>query len=49
MLADSGFYERDPERFAHAAELLSGARTEIAALEEEWLELALLREELEKV
>ena len=49
MLADPGLYERDPERFAHAAELLSGARTEIAALEEEWLELALLREELEKV
>ena len=49
MLADPGFYERDPERFAHAAELLSGARTGIAALEEEWLELALLREELEKV
>ncbi len=49
MLADPGFYERDPERFAQAAELLSGARTEIAALEEEWLELALLREELEKV
>lgn len=49
VLADPGFYERDPERFAHAAELLSGARAEIAALEEEWLELALLREELEKV
>ncbi len=49
MLADPGFYERDPGRFAHAAELLSGARAEIAALEEEWLELALLREELEKV
>ena len=49
MLADPGFYERDPERFAHAAELLSRARTGIAALEEEWLELALLREELEKV
>ncbi len=49
MLADPGFYERDPGRFAHVAELLSGARAEIAALEEEWLELALLREELEKV
>ena len=47
MLADPGFYERDAGRFAEAAELLSGARTEIAALEEEWLELALLREELE--
>ena len=47
LLADPGFYERDPERFGHAAELLSAARSEIAALEEVWLELALLREELE--
>ncbi len=47
MLADPGFYERDPERFARAAALLAEARSDIAALEEEWLELALLREELE--
>ena len=47
MLADPGFYERDPERFARAAERLAALRSDIAALEEEWLELALLREELE--
>ncbi len=47
MLADPGFYERDPGGFARAAELLTAARSDIAALEEEWLELALLREELE--
>ncbi|MYE01785.1 MAG: ABC-F family ATP-binding cassette domain-containing protein [Alphaproteobacteria bacterium] len=47
MLADPGLYERNPERFARAAALLADTRTEIAALEEEWLELALLREELE--
>ncbi len=48
-LADPGFYARDPGQFARAAELLDKARSDIAALEEEWLELALLREELEKV
>ncbi len=47
MLADPGFYERDPERFTQAAELLAVARSQLTALEEEWLELALLREELE--
>ncbi len=46
-LADPGFYARDPEQFARAAALLDKARSESAALEEEWLELALLREELE--
>ncbi len=47
LLADPGFYARDPGRFARAAERLSGLRSEIAAMEEEWLELALLRERLE--
>ena len=49
LLADPGFYKRDPERFARAARLLDKTREETAALEEEWLELALLREELESV
>ena len=47
LLADPGFYAHDPEQFARAAELLDKSRSEFAALEEEWLELALLREELE--
>jgi len=47
LLADPGFYARDPGQFARAAERLSGLRAEIAAMEEEWLELALLRERLE--
>ena len=48
-LADPGFYARDPGQFTRTAELLDKARADFAALEEEWLELALLREALEKV
>ena len=48
-LADPGFYARDPGQFARTAERLDKARADFAALEEEWLELALLREALEKV
>ncbi len=47
VLGDSSLYARDPERFARAAAALEEARAEAARLDEEWLELALLRERLE--
>ncbi len=46
-LEDGGFYARDPEAFKTAADRLDPARTELAALEEQWLELEMLREELD--
>jgi ATP-binding cassette subfamily F protein uup len=46
MLADSGFYGRDPEAFARAAAELENAGAALAAAEDQWLDLELLREEL---
>ena len=46
-MADPGLYGRDPAAFANAAETLDRLRGELAAMEEEWLELELLRETLE--
>ncbi|MET0596934.1 MAG: ABC-F family ATP-binding cassette domain-containing protein [Mesorhizobium sp.] len=46
-MADPGLYGRDPAAFASAAETLDRLRGELAAMEEEWLELELLRETLE--
>ncbi len=47
VLADPDLYRRDPKAFAAATEALTGAERELAAAEERWLELELLREELE--
>jgi len=46
-LADSGLYGRDPEAFTNATSDLEAAQTRLAEAEEEWLELELLREEIE--
>lgn len=46
-LADPQLYSKDPVLFARTAELLEKKRAENSAMEEEWLELEMLREELE--
>jgi ATP-binding cassette subfamily F protein uup len=46
-MADPAFYRRDPEAFAGTAAALDRLRSELAAMEEEWLDLELLREEIE--
>ncbi len=44
---DPAFYARDPQAFSKTAEKADAKRAELARLEEEWLELEMLREELE--
>jgi len=46
-LADAAFYARDPAGFARATAELGAAQTALAAAEDEWLELELLRAEIE--
>ncbi|TPI35348.1 ABC-F family ATP-binding cassette domain-containing protein [Mesorhizobium sp. B3-1-6] len=46
-IADPSFYERDPASFQKTIAALDKERTTLAALEEEWLELEMLREEME--
>jgi ATP-binding cassette subfamily F protein uup len=46
-LADDGFYARDAKGFAATAAKLSAAEAELATSEERWLELEMLREEIE--
>ena len=46
-MADPAFYTRDPTGFAKAAADLDAQREKLAAMEEEWLELEMLREEIE--
>jgi ATP-binding cassette subfamily F protein uup len=46
QLADGGFYERDRAGFERASARLSDLQQQIAAAEEQWLELEILREEL---
>jgi ATP-binding cassette subfamily F protein uup len=45
-LADPALYTRDPKTFADATALLAKAQTELAGLEDRWLELEILREAL---
>ena len=47
QLADDGLYARDPKAFAAVAEKLAAAQAELNAAEERWLELEMLRQELE--
>lgn len=44
ILADAALYAKDPEKFDKAAQKLAEARTALAAAEDEWLELEMLRE-----
>ena len=46
ILDDHGLYERDPKRFGDATALLAKAEAELAAAEDQWLELEILREEI---
>ena len=46
-LADPDLYRRDPAGFTTGTARLGAAQTELAAAEERWLELEMLREELE--
>ena len=47
ILTDPELYAKDAERFQQSTEALTGKQSRLAAAEEEWLELELLREELE--
>ena len=47
VLDDPGLYARDAARFEKATALLAKAHEDLAATEEEWLTLEMLREELE--
>ncbi len=46
VLADPDLYAKDRDAFAAAADALNKAQTELTALEEVWLQLELLREEI---
>jgi ATP-binding cassette subfamily F protein uup len=46
-LSDAGLYTRDPKAFETATAKLADAQAALAAAEEEWLELEMLREEIE--
>jgi ATP-binding cassette subfamily F protein uup len=46
-LADPKFYDRDPKGFAQTITMIDKERAALATMEEEWLELEMLREELE--
>jgi ATP-binding cassette subfamily F protein uup len=46
-LADTELYSRDPKAFEKAMKRHEKAKAEIALAEEHWLELEMLREELE--
>ena len=47
VLSDPGLYARDPRRFAKLTETLGAAQDGLTAAEEQWLTLAILREEIE--
>jgi ATP-binding cassette subfamily F protein uup len=47
QMADTTFYARDPAGFAKTAAALDMERANLAVLEDEWLELEMLREEIE--
>ena len=47
-LDDPGLYARDRQAFTQASEALSTTQAQLAAAEERWLELEMLREEIEE-
>jgi ATP-binding cassette subfamily F protein uup len=47
ILADPNLYARDRARFDATADALAEARDGLAAAEDQWLRLQLLREEIE--
>jgi ATP-binding cassette subfamily F protein uup len=46
-MADPRLFSRDPDGFAKIAAQLEAARTDVHRMEEEWLELEMLREQIE--
>ncbi|MGE3065410.1 MAG: ABC-F family ATP-binding cassette domain-containing protein [Hyphomicrobiaceae bacterium] len=46
-LEDPGLYARDRSAFTQASETLAASQSELAAAEQKWLELEILREEME--
>jgi ATP-binding cassette subfamily F protein uup len=44
---DPSLYARDPKAFAEKSAKLAAAQAELAAAEEKWLQLEILREEIE--
>ena len=44
-LDDPGLYARDRDEFARVSEAVAAAQAELAAAEEKWLELEIMREE----
>jgi len=46
-IADPAFYERDPAFFQKTVAALDGERRALEAMEDEWLELEMLREGIE--
>jgi len=49
VLADHDLYAHDPGRFGATTQALAVARDELAAAEEQWLSLEMLREEIDGV
>ena len=47
QLADGGFHARDPKGFLEASNKHAALKSELTALEEEWLRLEILREQIE--
>ncbi len=47
QLADPDLYARDRDAFGRATDALSQAQAQLATAEERWLELEILREEIE--
>jgi ATP-binding cassette subfamily F protein uup len=47
VLADPDLYARDPDRFGETIKALAVARDGLAAVEEQWLALEMLREEID--
>ena len=47
VLANADLYAREPAKFADATQALDAAQGALAAAEEQWLALEMLREELE--
>ena len=43
-MADPELYAKDPDRFQETSDSLVAAQNKLAALEDEWLELEMMRE-----
>src|ERR1700749_3223515 len=49
ILADPDLYKRDPARFRDTTDALAVTREDLAAAEDQWLRLEMLREEIEGI